>query len=89
MKNARRDKIIIYGDLLLVLNEEAKNERIVITRIQVKMNVSFDRLKKYIGKLRDLGLIENETSLKLTEKGKQYLKEYEQVIEFVKHMGLA
>jgi predicted transcriptional regulator len=89
MKIARRDKIIIYGDLLSVLNEESKNERIVITRVQVKMNVSFDRLKKYIGNLRDLGLIEDETSLKLTEKGKEYLREYEQVLDFVKRMGLA
>lgn len=89
MKNPRRDKIIIYGDLLLVLNDEAKNERVVITRVQTKMNVSFDRLKKYIGKLRDLGLIDDDPSLKLTERGKQYLKEYEQVLEFVKHMGLS
>lgn len=89
MKSARRDKIIIYGDLLLVLHDEAKNDRVVITRVQTKMNVSFDRLKKYIGKLRDLGLIEDDPSFKLTERGKQYLKEYEQVLEFVKHMGLA
>ncbi len=88
MKNSRRDKIIIYGDLLSVLNDESKNERIVLTRVQVKINVSYDRLKKYIVNLKDLGLIEDETSLRLTEKGKQYLKEYEKVLSFIKRMGL-
>jgi predicted transcriptional regulator len=89
MKTPRRDKVIIFGDLLSVLNDESKNEKIVLTRVQVKINVSYDRLKKYIGNLKDLGLIEDETSLKLTEKGKQYLKEYEKVLAFIKHMGLA
>ena len=89
MKTSRRDKLVIYGDLLAVLNDESKNERIVLTRVQVRINVSFDRLKKYIGNLIDLGLIEDEVSLKLTEKGKQYLREYEQVLDFIKRMGLA
>ena len=89
MKTLRRDKVIILGDLLSVLNDESKKERIILTRVQVKINVSYDRLKKYIGNLKDLDLIEDETSLRLTEKGKQYLKEYEKVLAFVKHMGLA
>jgi predicted transcriptional regulator len=89
MKISRRDKVIIFGDLLAVLNDESKNEHIVLTRVQVKINVSYDRLKKYILNLKDLGLIEDEVSLRLTEKGKQYLKEYEKVLAFIKHMGLA
>ena len=36
-------------------------------------------MKKYIGELSGLGLIDNEESLKLTEKGKKYLREYEKV----------
>jgi predicted transcriptional regulator len=89
MKTVRREKLIIYGDLLVILNEESKNDRIVLTRVQVKINVSFDRLKKYIGTLVELGLIEDDASLKLTVKGKEYLKEYEQVLDFIKRMGLS
>lgn len=89
MKNERRDKVIIYGDLLSALNEESKNEKIVLTRVQVKINVSFDRLKKYIGVLKELGLIEDEVSPRLTKKGKQYLKEYEKVLDFIRRMNLA
>ncbi len=78
----------IYGDLLIVLNEEANSEKIVLTRIQGRINVPFDRFKNYISELFRLGLIQDETSLKLTEKGRQYLKGYEQIVDFMRRMGL-
>jgi predicted transcriptional regulator len=84
----RRDKLKIYGDLLAVLNDEAKSEKIVLTRVQVRISVPFDRLKNYVSELNELGLIQDEASLKLTEKGKQYLKEYEKVLDFMNRMGL-
>ena len=87
-KMPRRDKLKIYGDLLSVLNDQSKTEKIILTQVQVQIHVPYDRLKKYISELTDLGLIEGETSLKLTEKGKQYLIEYERVLEFMKRMGL-
>jgi len=84
----RRDRVKIYGDLLSILNAEANSDKIVLTKVQVQINVPFDRLKSYISELNELGLIENEYSLKLTEKGKQFLREYEQVLDFMKRMGL-
>lgn len=83
----RRDKLKIYGDLLYALLNEGNSDKIILTRVQTKVNVPFDRLKNYIFELKELGLIEDETSLKLTEKGKQYLKEYKQILEFMKRMG--
>jgi predicted transcriptional regulator len=89
-KIARRDRLKIYGDLLSILYaEKNKDEKIVLTRVQVQIKVPFDRLKTYISELNDLGLIQNETSLKLTEKGKQYLIEYAEVLDFMKRMGIA
>jgi predicted transcriptional regulator len=88
-KVARRDKLRIYGDLLAALKDEANAEKIVLTKVQVRINVPFDRLKNYISELCELNLIEDEKSLKLTQKGKQYLKEYEEVLDFMKRMGLA
>ena len=85
----RRDKLKIYGDLLTAINSEDKAERIVLTHIQLKIKVPFDRLKTYIKELVDLGLIQDETSMKLTGKGKLYLKEYERVLNFMKRMGLS
>jgi predicted transcriptional regulator len=88
-KIVRRDKLKIYGDLLMILNDQPKTEKIILTQVQVRMGVPFDRLKNYILELAELGMIEEETSLKLTEKGKQYLIEYAKVLDFMKRMGLA
>ncbi len=86
---SRRDKLKIYGDLLSALNSESGAEKIVLTQVQVKIKVPFDRLKTYITELVTLGLVQSETSLELTEKGIQYLREYETVLDFMKRMGLA
>jgi len=87
-KLPRRDKLKIYGDLLSVLCSESKEDKVVLTHIQLKTNVPFDRLKTYIAELKELGLIMEEPSLKLTDKGKLYLNEYETVLDFMKRMGL-
>lgn len=88
MSKIRRDRLKIYGDLLTVLNEAAKNEKVVLSWVQVRTNLPFTRLKGFIQDLIKLGLIEDEGSLKLTEKGKQYLKEYALVLKFIKRMGI-
>jgi predicted transcriptional regulator len=88
MKISRRDKLKIYGDLLSILNRESKTEKIALTKVQILVNVPFDRLKIYISDLKELGLIQDETSLRLSKKGKQYVREYEQVLDFMKRMGI-
>jgi predicted transcriptional regulator len=85
----RRDKLKIYGDLLSALYSESGAEKVVLTQVQMKIKVPFDRLKTYITELVDLGLIKDEISLELTKKGTQYLREYERVLDFMKRMGLA
>jgi predicted transcriptional regulator len=86
---ARRDRLKIYGDLLSLLYAESREENIVLTHVQVQLKVPFDRLKTYISELNDLGLIQDQTSFKLTEKGKQYIVEYGKVLDFMKRMGVA
>ena len=78
----------IYGDILFILYTESKKEKVVLTHVQLKTNVPFDRLKIYITELKGLGLVEDDPSLRLTNKGKQYLREYETVLDFMKRMGL-
>jgi predicted transcriptional regulator len=85
----RRDKLKIYGDLLSALNSDASTKKIMLSHVQMKANVPFDRLKIYIAELVDLGLIEDDTSLKITDKGKQYLREYEKVLIFMEAMGIS
>ncbi len=84
----RRDRLKIYGDLLSTLFSESNAEKIVLTQIQAKIKVPYDRLKAYVKELIELGFVQ-ETSLKLTEKGIRYLREYERVLEFMEQMGIS
>ncbi len=79
----------IYGDLLYSLYLEYGNRKVVLTQIQNEIRVPYDRLKTYIAELVELGLVDDETSLKLTQKGIQYLREYENVLDFMKRMGVS
>jgi predicted transcriptional regulator len=85
----RRDRLKVYMDLLLTLRAESTKGRIVLTHVQQKANVPFDRLKEYISELQELSLIQDEAMPKLTEKGLQYIAEYEKVVDFMNRMGLA
>jgi predicted transcriptional regulator len=87
-KISRRDKFKLYGDLLSAIYHYPTTEKIVLSQIQVKINVPFDRLKTYITEIKELELIQDETSLKLTEKGIQYLRMYNKILDFMKRMGL-
>jgi predicted transcriptional regulator len=79
----------IYGDLLAILIAEPKSEKVILTRIQVKMNVPFDRFKKYLSDLEELGFIESQASLKLTDKGRRYLEDYRKIIDLMNNMGIS
>jgi predicted transcriptional regulator len=85
---ARRDKMKIYCDVLSAIQSEKNEERIVLTRVQEKANVPFDRLAAYLSELKELSLIQDDP-LQLTEKGQQYIIGYEKVKDFMKRMGLA
>ncbi len=88
-KISRRDRLKIYGDVLSALSNESANDKVVLTRVQVQVNVPFDRLKNYVSELTDLGLVHDDISPRLTEKGRQFLREYGKVLEFMKRMGLS
>jgi predicted transcriptional regulator len=89
-KKTRRNKMKIYGELLSILKAEKNNaDKIVLIRIQAKMNVPFDRLKSYISDLEELNLIEDQAAYNLTVKGRQYLDEYQKVLDFMERMGIA
>ena len=89
MKSLRRDRLRIYMDILMIIRGETRKGELVITRVQQKSNVPFDRFKTYLSELRQLGLIQDESLPILTERGLQYLTEYQKVLEFMKWMGLS
>ena len=87
-KLARRDKMKIYCDILSAVQNGTSNGGVTLTHVQQKANVPFDRLKTYMSELAALGLMQSEPPPRLTEKGMQYLAEYEKVLDFMKRMGL-
>ena len=89
-KIKRRDILKIYSDLLTELHRESlrKSENIVLSHVQARIQVPYDRLKTYIIDLVNLGLIEDATSLKITKKGIKYLKEYGKILNFIRDIGL-
>jgi predicted transcriptional regulator len=88
MRIGRRDKLKIYGDLLTILYNEREKESIVMTKVQTQLQVPYDRLKRYIRELCELGLIDDEVSLNVTEKGMEYLREYRKILAFMRKIGL-
>jgi predicted transcriptional regulator len=88
VKIPRRDKLKLYGDLLTILYNEREKENIVLTKVQVQLQVPYDRLKKYIKEIYELELIDGETSLNVTEKGLEYLREYKKILAFMRKIGL-
>lgn len=88
MKKLKRDRVKIYGDLLSILDDEAEKDKIVLSWVQVRLNVPFDRLKKYLAELVDLEMVDDEKSLKVTDKGRVFVREYKKVLDFLEDMGL-
>ncbi|MCW3133487.1 MAG: winged helix-turn-helix domain-containing protein [Methanophagales archaeon] len=76
----RRGKLEIIMDILSVAMKEAKK-----TEIVYKANLNFKRVGKYLPYLEEKGLIENIGSeYKTTEKGKQFLRDYQKMQEQLK-----
>ena len=87
-RRERRNKLEIYSDILNSIMEESKNAEIVRpTRIQFLSNLSYDSLTRYLNELKEKKLIRNSTEIIITEKGEQFLKDYEKIRRFTEQMG--
>jgi len=76
----RRGRTEIIVDILSAAMEGTKK-----TQIVYKANLNFRRARKYLPYLEEKGLIENIGSeYKTTEKGKQFLRDYQRMDEQLK-----
>ena len=76
----RRGRAEIIVDILSAAMREAKE-----TQIVYQANLNFRRARKYLPYLEEKGLIENMGSeYKTTEKGKQFLWDYQKMDEQLK-----
>ena len=88
MVKERRSKIQIFFDIVTaVIDDTQNNESVSPTRIQIKCNTSYDKLTKYLEEMAKKGIIENEKSITVTEKGMQFHKDYSRINELINEIN--
>ena len=78
----------IYADVLSVA-KDTDRDGIAVTTLCRKSNLSYSRLKGFIGKLTEAGLIDVRfgKNYVITPKGINYLDEYKRLVEFAEGFG--
>lgn len=87
----KRNKLEVIKDILTVIR--AKNGKIKPTHILYKSNLSHQMMKEYLGELLNKGFIEeipikNSKTYSITNKGTNYLEEYNTIVTFTSSFGL-
>ncbi|MDG6905688.1 MAG: hypothetical protein JRN20_07890 [Nitrososphaerota archaeon] len=87
MPKAKRNKMEIYNDILSALKQELYYGEARPTRIQSKSNLAYDRLTRYFEELETQEMI-TSNPLALTQKGRDFLQDYDRIKEFLADMGV-
>ena len=83
----RRNKLQIYYSILTSIQSESTHGKIKPTRIQFLSNMSYDKINKYFDELESSKMIRKKP-LVLTDKGKDFVKDYEKIHDFMVKLGL-
>jgi predicted transcriptional regulator len=79
----------IFHDILCsIIKQEASTGIAKITRVQNEVNLPSDRFRAHLEDMETLGLVERNEGLTSTEKGKDFVSEYEKVEEVLRRFGL-
>ena len=90
----KRGRPEILGDILDAVQQEIEeNGGARLTRVQARSNLSYDRLKEYVGMLVQGGLLsmnedEGNVELDITGKGLIFLINYKEMVGVLKTLGL-
>jgi predicted transcriptional regulator len=89
-KQRKRNRFEIYYDILTALNQElTEHRRPSLTRIAAHVNMPYDRLMGVLSFLTRIGFCERLGScFSVTEKGEDFLAEYQRFNESLSRMGL-
>ena len=85
----RRNKLELYNDILNAIVREINEGDSVAkpTKVQLHSNLSYDKLARYLDELETKKMI-LKTPLLITEKGRDFLQDYDRVSNFVLEMGI-
>ena len=87
MPKPKRNKLEIYNDILSAIKLELTDGEAKPTRIQVKSNLAYDKLMRYLGELEGKLMI-TQNPLMITEKGRDFLQDYDRIRDFLDEMGV-
>jgi predicted transcriptional regulator len=77
----------IYSDILRAIKEELTNGEAKPTRVQSMSNLAYDKLVRYLNELEGKSMIA-QNPLRITEKGHDFLQDYDRIRDFVNAMGV-
>jgi predicted transcriptional regulator len=77
----------IYNDILCAIKAELTNGEVKPTRVQTLSNLAYDKLIRYLNELECKKMIA-QNPLRLTEKGHDFLQDYDRIRDFVAAMGV-
>jgi predicted transcriptional regulator len=80
----------LYNDILKAIVEEIANEDDSVakpTRVQLRSNLAYDKLARYLDELEDKKMI-LQSPLLITEKGRDFLQDYDRISNFILQMGI-
>jgi predicted transcriptional regulator len=77
----------IYNDILTAINLELTNGQAKPTRVQSLSNLAYDKLVRYLNELEVKKMIIQDP-LQITEKGQDFLQDYNRIKGFVLDMGI-
>lgn len=77
----------IYNDILSAINLELTNGEAKPTRVQSLSNLAYDKLVRYLTELEGKKMIMQDP-LQITEKGQDFLQDYNRIKGFVLDMGI-
>lgn len=77
----------IYSDILSAIKLELTNGEAKPTRVQSLSNLAYDKLVRYLEELEGRKMI-MQNPLQITEKGQDFLQDYDRIKGFVNVMGV-
>ena len=77
----------IYNDILRAIKAELTNGEAKPTRVQTLSNLAYDKLVRYLDELENKEMIA-QGPLRITDKGHDFLQDYDRIRDFVAAMGV-
>ena len=80
----------LYNDILKAIMDEITNDDDRVakpTRVQLRSNLAYDKLARYLDELESKKMI-LQSPLMITEKGRDFLQDYDRISNFVLEMGI-